>query len=434
MTFEIPDLAGTGARCLGNLVTRSPGRILDADDIRRAFLCPAWNAGSAGGSHGQTVFDTIRPGESVCIAVSDHTRKTAADRVLPALLEGLERNGCSPADMSILFASGIHRHPTDDEAAHILGAQVADRFKGRVFMHDPDDNANLVAVGTSGRGHTVRLNRRAVEARRLVLTGSVVYHYHAGFGGGRKTLVPGLASRDTIAQNHSLSLDLRGSRFQSGVEAGRLDGNPVAEEMLEDAQMRRPDFIVNTVLTPDDRLAGVFAGDMEAAHAAACRCARDIYGCPIPERADLVIASAGSALNWVQSHKALYNADRAVKPGGRIILFAPCQEGIGDSRFRHWVTRPTLEEIFAGLRKNPEVLGQTALSTRIRGAGTILVTRMPPADAKDLGIKTAPDLPSAITETLELLRAAGRSAPTCYIMPEALYTVPFPLLSAACVS
>ncbi|MEI6810285.1 MAG: lactate racemase domain-containing protein, partial [bacterium] len=298
-------------------------------------------------------------------------------------------------------------------------------FKGRIYMHDPDDDANLVRAGITRLGHEVRLNRRAFETRRLILTGTVTYHYHAGFGGGRKSLVPGLAGRQTIAHNHSLSLDLNVNRFHPHVHAGSLAGNPVAGEMLEGARMRAPDFIINTVLTPDNQLAGVFAGDLEAAHAAACRYAEGIYRCDISERADFVVASAEGSSNWIQAHKALYNADLAVKQNGRIVLFAPCQEGLGNERFRHWVTRPTLDDLFDGLRKSPEVNGQTALSSRLRGAKTILVTSMGQKDRTDLGIETAPDLESAIRKTVSDLVAAGIRKPVCYTMPEALFTVPF---------
>lgn len=419
--FDLPDMTGTGARCLGTLLARLPGRIPADEDIHGALVRPAWDSHQAA----TTVFDLIHPGEEVCIVVSDQTRKTSADRILPVLLEGLVKKGCSVTDMSILFACGIHRHPTNEEISSILGTASATAFKGRIFMHDPDADADLVSVGVSRLGHEVRLNRRAVEAKRLILTGTVTYHYHAGFGGGRKSLVPGLAGRGTIAHNHSLTLDLAANRFHPLVHAGTLTGNPVAGEMLEGARMRRPDFIINTVLTPDHRLAGVFAGDMEAAHRAACGFAESIYRCNINEPADFAVASAAGASNWIQAHKALYNADRAVKPDGRIVLLAPCPEGLGNERFRYWVTQPEIDAIFSGLRKSPEVNGQTALSSRLRGARAILVTGMPGRDRADLGIETAPDLETAIRKVVKDLACRGIKEPTWYAMPEALYTVPF---------
>ena len=407
------------AEDFGELVPASHPRPLGDDDIREALRRPIW-AGGAG-----PVFSRVKPGERVCVVVSDHTRRTATDRVLPLLVEGLAQSGCSPADVFLLVASGIHRHPKPDEVRRILGEVMARRFEGRLFMHDPDDDRNLVAVGATPRGHEVRLNRLAVEADRLILIGTVTYHYHAGFGGGRKSLVPGLAARATIAYNHSLTLDPAADRIDPRVEIGVMDGNPVAEEMAAGARLRPPDFIVNTVLTPSGELVGAFAGDMDAAHRAACRRAEDVSRVDIARRADFVVARADSASNWIQSHKALFNASRAVRPDGRIVLVAPCPDGIGDERFRYWIRQPSADDICRGLRNSPEVLGQTALSTKVRGARTILVTRMAAGDAADLGIETAPTLADAVAMTLARLEPRGGGKPSCYRMPHALHTVPF---------
>ena len=412
MSFIAPDLTASGIRCLGTIET----------DIREPEppdqLIGQAIAQSAG-------LKACRPGESVCIVVSDQTRKTAVDQVLPILTDKLTRNGCSLNDMFILFASGVHRHPTPREMEAILGPKLAVDFKERIFCHDADDSASLAVVGKTQRGQVVRINRRAVEADRLILTGGVVYHYHAGFGGGRKSLVPGLAARDTIAHNHSLSLDPEVDRIHPHVGPGKLKGNPIAEEMTEAALLCAPDFVINTVLLPDGRVAGAFCGEMVAAHGQACDLAKQIYGRPIAERADIVIASAGNATTWIQSHKALFNASRAVTPDGRIILWAPCTEGLGDERFRHWITNANVTDIFRGLRENPEILGQTALSTKTRGKRTVLVTQMAQTDVTDLGIATATDMRSALDKVVAELGKQGKENPTCYIMPEAAYTVPF---------
>jgi nickel-dependent lactate racemase len=406
---------------LRTLETPPAGPALGEREIRDGLLHPLWPDRRT-----DTVFDIVRPGESLCLVVSDYTRKTAADRVLPVLLRGLVERGCRLRDAFFLVASGIHRPCTTAEVGTILGSDVAAEFRGRVFLHDPDDQAGLVEVGVTRRGHRVRVNRRAIEADRLVPIGAAVFHYHAGFGGGRKSLVPGLASRDTIAQNHGLTLDPSEDRLRPGVEIGRLDGNPVSEEMFEGAQFCRPDLIVNTALTPSGRLAGVFSGDLDAAHRAACDLARTLCGFPIERTADLAIASASPATNWIQSHKALFNASRAVHDGGRIVLLAPCPEGLGNERFRHWVRMGDPARIYRELRNSDEVLGQTALSTRTRGQRTILVTDMPAADAADLGIATAPDLDAAVERALSELRAAGIRRPSYYLMPQAGLTVPFP--------
>ncbi|MDP2990683.1 MAG: nickel-dependent lactate racemase [Kiritimatiellota bacterium] len=408
------------AECLGSLVSSFRAAPFSDAAIEEALDNPIWPDGA-----GPAIEERIQPGESVCLVVSDQTRKTAVHLILPVLLRRLTGRGCSASDFFIIVASGIHRPPTAEEVQRILGAQMARIFENRIFIHDPDDAANLVSIGKTRRGHEVRLNRRAAEAQRLVLLGAATYHYHAGFGGGRKSLIPGLAGRATIAYNHSLTLDPEQDRIRPGVEIGRLDGNSVSAEMLEGARLHPPDFIVNTVLTPDGLLAGVFAGDMALAHRAACGLVEQIDRVALDRKADFVVADAGAAGNWIQAHKALFNAARAVQEAGRIILLAPCPEGLGNERFRYWVTRPTPAEIYRGLRQSPEVNGQTALSTRLRGARAILVTKLSARDVADLRIATAPDLGTAVCLTLDELARAGIKRPTYYLMPEAMAVVPF---------
>jgi nickel-dependent lactate racemase len=367
----------------------------------------------------------VKPGESVCFVVSDSTRKAATDRILPMLIEELGRAGCRVDDMHVLVATGVHRPPTEEELRAILSPPVAGMLHARIRVHDADDEANLVLVGTTRRGHPVRINRLAVACNRLILIGTATYHYHAGFGGGRKSLVPGIAARRTIAFNHSLTLDPAADRIHPDVRVGVLDGNPVAEEMLESARFCPPDLIVNTVLSPAGKLIGVFAGDMDMAHRTACRMVEQTCRVVIDEPADLVVASAIGAPNWIQSHKALFNAHRAMAAGGRIVLMAPCPEGVGDERFRYWVRKPTLDAIYAELRVSPDVNGQTALSTRTRGAAAILVTELPDADVSELGMRRAASVNAALERAVAELRERGIDRPSCLLMPDARYTVPF---------
>lgn len=392
---------------------------MDAAAIRRALMASVWP-----GSDKRTVYDIIERGEKVCFVVSDQTRQTAADLVLSEVLRGLGDKGCRIEDMIILVASGIHRPPSERELLQILGGDIVREFRDRIFIHDADNDAGLVHVGTTKRGHRVRVNRRAVEADRLVPIGSATYHYHAGFGGGRKSLVPGIASRDTIAHNHSLTLDPACDRIHPGVEIGRLDGNPVSEEMLEAAYMCRPDIIINTVLDVSGGLLGVFSGELDAAHRAACRMAEEVSRIDLEQPADFIVASAENAPDWIQSHKALFNAQRAVKKDGRVVLVAPCLEGLGNERFRYWIRKAASLDFFSELRGSSEINGQTALSSKVRGVNTILVTQMPQRDAEDLGIETAPDLDAAVAKTLSILAGKGIARPTWYFMPHAMHTVP----------
>jgi nickel-dependent lactate racemase len=319
-----------GGRCLGTLdVADAPALDNVAEEVRRGLENPI------GLPHGLDAL--VMPGESVVIIVSDSFRRTGIDQVLPSLLDALFDAGISPEDVSFVFATGIHRAPTAEEQRTILGGPVYGRFKSRAFSHDPYDSRQLVFLGATARGTPVEINRRVHEADRVIATGAVVFHYFAGFGGGRKSIVPGVASARTIAHNHAMNLDPREDRLDPNVALGRLEGNPVAEDLAEATRLAHVDLIVNTVLNREGRISRLFIGDLERAFAAATAYAREVFAAPIRERAGVVIAASPDTRNFVQTHKALFNAHQAVKRDGRVVLVAPCPEGLGGDSFVKWL-------------------------------------------------------------------------------------------------
>lgn len=419
MALELPygrdllRLELSGARLLGVLdIADVPAPADSAAAVRAALDHPIGMPGA--------VLPRFGAGEPVLLLVSDSFRQAGTSLFLPVLIDRLCLSGTRPDDISILFATGTHRSPSAQEQQSILGAEIYRRFGPRIFCHDATDDGGLVAMGTTSRGTPVRLNRLAVEAAHVVATGTVVLHYFGGFGGGRKSVVPGIAGVDTISHNHALNLHPRESRLDPAVRIGKLDGNPVAEDMLEAARFLKVDFILNTVLDRRGRIAGVFAGEMDAAHRAAAGFARDMFVAPIGEKADLVIASAGGAKNFVQAHKALYNAFQAMKPGGRIIFLARCEEGLGAGRFAHWIGLGDVGRVIQGLRENSEINGQTALSTLEKAPWTILVSEMPEEDGARLHMKRA----GSVEEAVAVARAALGDDFTWYAMPSASYVVP----------
>ncbi|MDA1279638.1 MAG: nickel-dependent lactate racemase [Chloroflexi bacterium] len=376
----------------------------------------------------KNIFQIVRPGETVAIVVPDSFRTTRIEQVLPVLVDGLLAAGIAAKDLVFVYATGTHRGPTPDEERRILGSDIYERFKDRAFTHDPRDEENLVYAGTTSRGTRVHINRRVHEADRIIATGAVVLHYFGGFGGGRKSIVPGVASISTIASNHSMNLHPTEDEIDPAVRIGGLDGNPVAEDMLEATRLTHVDYIVNTVLNRNSEIAAVYAGELDSAHRAATEFASGLFAVDIDQVADLVIASSPSTQNFVQTHKALFNAYQAVKPDGRIILLAPCPEGIGGEQFAKWLRLGSREAIIAGLRKESEINGQTALSTIQKAPITYIVTEMSDDEIAMLGAKRAVSLDDAIARAMTDLAANGRKEPTCYIMPSAAYTVPFPKL------
>lgn len=370
------------------------------------------------------VTDRFRPDDEVAIAVPDASRKAGLHLLLPGLLQYLEEHGVQEKNIHFFFALGVHRPATEEEQCRILGRDVYERFLGRCHNHDARNQENLIYAGHTARGTKVYLNRQACECNRLILTGSVVPHYFAGFGGGRKTLVPGLAGAETIAHNHALNLHPTEPRLDPRVRIAVLDGNPVAEDLLEAAQLHPPDFIVNTVLTANGAIGGLFVGELDAAHRAACLLAERLFCVPIQEPADLVVASIPNAPNFIQSHKALVNACAALKPGGRVILHAPAPEGLGGDGYRRYLQLGSPEKIIAALREQADINGQTALSTLEKGPRAIMLTELSESETRLLQAKKADTLETALSHAQEHLRERGISRPTCYLMPEAGITVP----------
>lgn len=364
--------------------------------------------------------DGIEAGSRVAVVCSDAYRHTGVDRLLPTLVEELNGAGVRDESIHFFFASGTHKPPAPAQMKRILGAGMYARFATRTHTHDPYNASLHRHLGVTSRGTPVEINRDVLEFDRIIVTGAVVLHYFAGFGGGRKSIVPGLASVRTIAHNHSLNLDPVEPRMKTSVRIGALDGNPVAEDMLEAARLVPVHGIINTVLNRQGEIAGVFVGEIDAAHRAATALARSLFVVPIRERADLVIASAGDAANYVQSHKALYNAYQAVKPSGHIILLAPCPEGLGGEHIAKWLRLGSVNAIVEGLRRQSEIYGQTALSTLQKTPITTIVTGMSDGEVALLHAARAATLEGA----LEQARATLGENATYYVMPSAVYTVP----------
>ena len=205
--------------------------------------------------------ELVRPGERVTIGVSDITRVWQRnDLSLPILLETLNAAGVPDENVTIVIAVGGHRLNTPDEHMEICGRKVCHRVK--VLNHDAHDLGNMIYLGRTSRGTEVRVSRLAMEADRLILTGGTIYHYMSGYGGGRKSILPGLSYIDTIRQNHVLGLAPAVGRGSNPLSASRITrGNALHEDMMEIAGFVQPDFLVNIVPTLEGGVAGVFAGN-----------------------------------------------------------------------------------------------------------------------------------------------------------------------------
>lgn len=323
--------------------------------------------------------------DSVLIVVSDATRATASAQVVNLLVRRLVQAGVMPANIAVIFATGIHRPVTDKEQRELITPFVVQRL--RVLHHNAYDSANLITLGTTEGGVTVEVNKALKEFSRVILTGSIGFHYFAGFTGGRKSICPGLASARTIEATHMLALDFVSGGRKVGVAAGALDGNVVHEECERVAELMAPAFGINTIVDEKQRAVRVFCGDWRLAHRAGCDYYLNQHSVSVPAKRDVVIVSCGSFphdINMIQAHKALDMAALACRDGGTIILLAECSDGLGRPDFLKWFDVSDSRELEARLVNGYEVNGQTAwaLLTKAERFRVCLVSALPKEDVK----------------------------------------------------
>jgi len=366
---------------------------------------------------------SFKPGETVVIITSDITRYTGSEIYLPLLVERLNRQGIVDGDIEILIALGIHRKQTKHEHQKILGPLYG---RIRVTDHECDDHDSLTFIGTTSNGINVSINRRAVEADHLILTGTIGFHYFAGFGGGRKSVLPGIASRKACMASHFAVLNQGEGRGKNSLAVtNNLDGNPVHRAMVEGCALAKPAFILNTVLATDKQIIAAFAGDWREAHEAGCRFYRERFSYPLTEKCDLVVASCGGFpkdINLIQAHKSMEYAAQALKDGGVMILLAECRDGFGNGTFFTWFRHKTLEEFESALRAQYEINGQTAYSLlqKAHRFRIILVSQFPPLQVEKMAMIPAQTLDEAMGFAVGMLPEEW----CCYLMPEAGSVLP----------
>ncbi|MGB5015127.1 MAG: nickel-dependent lactate racemase [Pyrinomonadaceae bacterium] len=303
------------------------------------------------------------PGESILIVVPDATRQTAAGQIVNLVVRRLIANGSLPSDITIIFATGIHRKVNEAEKSEILTPFIAQRIKTQ--DHDPRDLAKLVRLGETAGGISVELNRALVDFDHTILVGGISFHYFAGFTGGRKLICPGLASSSTISATHRLAFDCEKKSRREGVDSGLLDGNVVHEAFMEAVSKIRPPFAISTIVNSAGDAVDLFCGDWIASHRAACDVFAKRHTVNIAEKRDLVIVSCGGSphdINLIQAHKALEAASHACNEGGAIVLLAECAGGLGRDDFLKWFAASDSGMLAESLCKKYQVNGQTAWS------------------------------------------------------------------------
>jgi nickel-dependent lactate racemase len=272
-----------------------------------------------------TLREITRAEDTVALVFSDLTRPMPNERALPPLLDELALVGVPDEQIVLINGLGTHRPQSEQELAGMLGREVVERY--RIVQHDAWSN-DLVAVTENAAGHRVGVNRAYAEASVRVLTGFIEPHFFAGFSGGPKAVLPGIANIDSIMDNHSGEM-----LSDSNATWAVTEGNPVWEEMLAVARATAPTFLLNVTLNEKREITGVFAGDMVAAHREGVAFVRETAMQPVPHPFDVVITSNSGYpldLNLYQAVKGMSAAAQIVRPGGDIIVAAQCWDGIPD--------------------------------------------------------------------------------------------------------
>ena len=363
--------------------------------------------------------DLFSAGDSVLIVVSDATRATASAQVINLLVRRLIQNGVSPADLAIIFATGIHRPVTPEEKSELLTPFIVQRIK--TIDHDAYDSAQMVLLGTTRAGMPVEVNRALKDYSHVVITGAIGFHYFAGFTGGRKSICPGLASARTIESTHMLALDFETGGRRAGVGTGLLDGNAVHEECERVAALINPSFSINSVVDARDRAVSIFAGDWRAAHRIGCQTYLASHSTRIDTKREVVIVSCGGSpydINLIQAHKALDIAAHACTDGGNIVLLAECRDGLGRSDFLKWFAEKDSRALEGRLQEGYEVNGQTAwaLLTKAERYRIHVVSKLPDAAVRQMRMNPA----RSLTQVLDELPREVEG----YIMPRGAAVLP----------
>jgi len=272
--------------------------------------------------------DIVRGRKSACIVISDITRPVPNQIILPPMLETLEAAGVAREAIVILIATGMHRPNLGDELAHMVGRDIMARY--RIENHFCREAENYRRIDTID-GAPIEVNRHYLDADLRILTGLIEPHFYAGFSGGRKAILPGISSFETMKFMHSYRM-IEHPRVANCV----LDGNPFHENGLRICELAGVDFIVNVVLNKRREVGGVFAGHYDRAHRAGCEVVERHSTAAVDEPFDLVITSGGGFpldATFYQISKALTCARNVLRKGGTIVVVCGCQEGLGGKEF-----------------------------------------------------------------------------------------------------
>jgi len=365
--------------------------------------------------------DRVGHGGSVCIVFTDITRATPNERIIPWLLDYLREAGVRREQITLLNALGTHRPNTPEELSRMLTPEVVRDY--RVLNHEPENPAALVQVGVTAGGAPALLNKHAIEADIRIVTGFIEPHFFAGFSGGPKGIMPGVAGMETVISNH-------GRRHIGNPNAafGITEGNPLWEEMRDIALRAGPSFLINVTLNERRAITGIFAGDLIEAHRHGIEFVRKSAMQPVDDLSDIVITTnSGYPLdqNLYQAVKGMSAGARIVKKGGAIIIAAECRAGVPDgSPFDQLLRRARDPEDILSLIAHetyPEQWQSQIQALIQRKARVYIHSRMAENVIRSAHLLPAPDISKLVTE----LQSAHEQPLRIAALPQGPLTIPY---------
>ena len=374
---------------------------------------------------GSPKLSDLAKGKKNCVIISsDHTRPVPSHVIMPQLLAEL-RKGNPDIDITILIATGMHRATTKEELIAKYGKEIAEHEKFVIHVRRNDED--MVSIGTLPSGGDCRINKLAANADLLISEGFIEPHFFAGMSGGRKSVLPGIASKVTVLANHC-------SEFINSPHArtGILQGNPIHEDMLYAAKAAKLAFICNVVIDADKKVIAAFAGDREKAHYAGADFEMKLAGVkPVP--ADIVITTNGGYpldQNIYQSVKGMTAAEATCKEGGVIIDVSSCSDGHGGEDFYNNLKnaesiQKAMDEILARGR-NETVFDQWEAQILMRMLlkfTIIMVTEAPQQMVEDMHMKYAASVDDALAMAKEVLAKKGITDPKITVIPDGVSVI-----------
>ena len=373
-----------------------------AELVRRAMAAPIGS---------QKLSELARGKKKVVIIASDHTRPVPSKLIIPPMLAQI-RAGSPDAEITILIATGCHRGTTKDELIAKFGEEIVKTEK--IHIHDCDDRDMLVNIGTLPSGGQCEINRLAYEADLLVSEGFIEPHFFAGFSGGRKSVLPGVAGRKTVLANHCSEF-IDHPRARTGI----LEGNPIHADMLWAAKTAKLAYIVNVVLDSEKNVIYAVAGEPEAAHKQGTDFLFSLCGAKAVESDIVITTNGGYPLdqNVYQAVKGMTAAEATVRKGGVIIMLARSNDGIGGDHFYHQladepdIDKTMREFLSRGRDETVPDQWQTQILLRILGhASVIYVSEMPDDVVKEMHMIPAHSLAQAIEKAKGMVGEGAKIA------------------------